>query len=130
MGSQNALATTPPATGLYGENTVLDHLPGSDGWPLLGHTFDYLGNTYPFGQAMRARFGEVYRSRAFFMRFAVLASADGIEYVLRDDAQNFSSKLGWEPFSRGSSRTGCPRWTSRSTATTGASCRASSGPRR
>ena len=92
------LVRSRPATGIYGENTDLRHLPGSDGWPLVGHTFDYLANTYPFGKALRERFGEVYRSRAFFMRFAVLASPDGIEYVLRDEAKNFSSKLGWEPF--------------------------------
>jgi cytochrome P450 len=96
--STTAIVRSKPATGLYGENTAVDHLPGSDGWPLVGHTFDYLSSTYPFGKAQRERFGEVYRSRAFFMRFAVLASPDGVEYVLRDDARNFSSKLGWEPF--------------------------------
>ena len=40
--------------GLYGENLVMDHLQGSDGWPLLGHTFDYLIDTYAFGKRMRA----------------------------------------------------------------------------
>ncbi|MCP5170263.1 MAG: cytochrome P450 [Hahellaceae bacterium] len=85
-------------TGIYGENTVVDHIDGNDGWPLLGNTFKYLLNTYPFGRAMRDTYGEVYRSRAFFLRFIVLASPDGIEFVLRDEDQNFSSKLGWEPF--------------------------------
>ncbi len=80
------------------ENTALTHVRGSDGMPILGHTFDYLRRTYQFGQELRQRFGEVYRSRAFFMRFLVLASPDGIEYVLRDDEKNFSSKLGWERF--------------------------------
>ncbi|MCP5207262.1 MAG: cytochrome P450 [Hahellaceae bacterium] len=84
--------------GIYGENTDVAHIAGSDGWPLVGNTFKYLLNTYGFGKAMRQTYGEVYRSRAFFLRFIVLSSPDGIEYVLRDEAQNFSSKLGWEPF--------------------------------
>lgn len=84
--------------GIYGENSDVAHLPGSSGWPLLGNTIHYLLNTYPFGRSMRQRYGEVYRSRAFFMNFVVLASPDGVEYVLRDEDRNFSSKLGWEPF--------------------------------
>jgi cytochrome P450 len=80
------------------ENTALTHIRGSDGLPILGNTFAYLRRTYEFGRELRARFGEVYRSNAFFMRFVVLASPDGIEYVLRDDEKNFSSKLGWERF--------------------------------
>jgi cytochrome P450 len=98
MTTDVAIVKSPSRTGIYGENRDVDHIGGSDGWPLVGHTFDYLSNTYPFGLSMRERFGEVYRSGAFFMKFVVLASPDGIEYVLRDEAKNFSSKLGWEPF--------------------------------
>ncbi len=85
-------------TGIYGENTDIRHLPGNDGWPLVGNTFKYLLNTYGFGRQMRDTYGEIYRSRAFFLNFVVLASPDGIELVLRDEESNFSSKLGWEPF--------------------------------
>ncbi len=85
-------------TGLYGENTEISHLPGSDGWPFFGHTFDLLKDTYGFSKKMREQYGEVYRVKALFQNFIVFASPEGAEFVLKDEKNNFSSKLGWEPF--------------------------------
>lgn len=85
-------------TGRFGENLVIQGIDGSYGWPLIGHTFDYLSDTYAFGRAMRARYGEVYRCSAFLQRFIVFNSPEGAELVLKDEANQFSSKLGWEAF--------------------------------
>ncbi|OUS28889.1 hypothetical protein A9Q99_10955 [Gammaproteobacteria bacterium 45_16_T64] len=85
-------------SGFYGENLDIDHLKGSDGLPFLGHTFDYFIDTYKFGKLMHEKYGDVYRCRAFLQRFIVFSSADGVEYILKDEANNFSSKLGWEAF--------------------------------
>lgn len=83
---------------MHGENIELDHIPGSDGWPIVGNTLKFFEHIYELGAELREAHGEVYRNRAFFMRFLTFASPDGAEFLLRDPDKNFSSKLGWEPF--------------------------------
>lgn len=85
-------------TGRFGENLIIEGINGSYGWPIIGHTFDYLSDTYAFGRSMRAQYGEVYRCSAFLQRFIVFNSPAGAELVLKDEANQFSSKLGWEAF--------------------------------
>lgn len=85
-------------TGRFGENLAINGIDGSYGWPVIGHTFDYLSDTYAFGRTMRARYGDVYRCSAFLQNFIVFNSPDGAEFVLKDEANQFSSKLGWEAF--------------------------------
>lgn len=84
--------------GIFSENRRLDAIAGSDGWPLVGHTFDYLRGHYAFSARMHETFGDVYRMSAFWQRFVVLNGPDAAEFVLRDDERNFSNRLGWEPF--------------------------------
>ena len=85
-------------TGLRGENRQLTHIPGNDGWPLLGNTAKYFASTYDVGARFHDRYGELYRTHAFFLHMLIFASPDGADFVLRDPEKNFSARLGWEPF--------------------------------
>jgi cytochrome P450 len=84
--------------GFYGENAVINNIPGNYGLPIIGSTFHYLIDVYKHGKKMKKRYGRIYKSSAFFQKFIVLSSPEGIEFVLKDPTKNFSSKLGWEPF--------------------------------
>ena len=74
----------------------LAHIPGTDGWPIVGSTLALLAD--PKGEVERraARFGSVYRTRAFGGRNISLLGPEANEFVLFDQAKIFSSKHGWE----------------------------------
>ena len=73
----------------------LAHIPGMDGWPIVGSTLALLAD--PKGEVERraARFGPVYRTRAFGGRNISLLGPEANEFVLLDRAKIFSSKHGW-----------------------------------
>ncbi len=72
-------------------------VPQDLGWPIFGHTFELLKDPMKLGNRMRARFGDVYKTRSFFMEVVQLFGPEANEFVLLDKDQNFSSKEGWEP---------------------------------
>jgi cytochrome P450 len=74
---------------------ALDHIPGEDGWPVLGNTLPLLADPLGFGARMRATYGDVFRSNAFGRRSVLLYGADANELVLFDRDKNFSSAQGW-----------------------------------
>ena len=73
----------------------LAHIPGTDGWPIVGSTLALLAD--PKGEIERraARFGLIYRTRAFGGRNISLLGPEANEFVLFDQAKIFSSKHGW-----------------------------------
>jgi cytochrome P450 len=81
--------TTPP------KRSSLAHIPGDDGWPIIGRTLEVLAD--PKGQVERdaAKFGTVYRSRAFGETAVILLGPEANELVLFDQAKLFSSTFGW-----------------------------------
>ena len=74
---------------------ALSHIPGSDGWPVIGSTLALLAD--PKGQVERwaTRYGRVYRNRAFGSRHIALLGPEANEFMLLDHAKIFSSKHGW-----------------------------------
>jgi cytochrome P450 len=84
-----AIAFTPP------KRNSLTHIPGDEGWPVIGKTLDVLAD--PKGQVERqaAKYGMVYRSHIFGETSLVLLGPDANELVLFDQARQFSSSLGW-----------------------------------
>src|SRR6201989_1488075 len=84
-----AMAFTPP------KRNSLTHIPGDEGWPIIGKTFEVLAD--PKGQIERqsAKYGLVYRSHLFGETSVVLLGPDANELVLFDQAKQFSSTLGW-----------------------------------
>ena len=86
-----AIAFTPP------KRNSLTHIPGDEGWPLIGKTLEVLAD--PKGQIERQarKYGLVYRSHVFGETSVVLLGPEANELVLFDQAKLFSSTLGWGP---------------------------------
>ena len=76
---------------------ALDHIPGEDGWPIVGTTFQLLADPLGYGERMRAKYGNVYRNKGFGRRGVMLNGADANELVLFDRDKLFSSEQGWGP---------------------------------
>src|ERR1700686_4984185 len=84
-----AMRLTPP-----GRNS-LTHIPGDEGWPLIGKTLAGLAD--PKGQVEQhaAKYGLVYRSHLFGESSLVLMGPEANELVLLDQAKQLSSAHGW-----------------------------------
>src|SRR6202795_1709347 len=84
-----SISITPP------KRNSLTHIPGDEGWPLIGKTLEVLAD--PKGQIERqaAKYGLIYRSHLFGETSLVLLGPDANELVLFDQARQFSSTLGW-----------------------------------
>jgi len=95
-----SLTARADVTRLASEPSARDlrHIPGTDGWPLVGHTLRLLADPKREVERMAARYGSVYRSRAFGMRFVNLLGPEANEFVLFDRHKLFSSGQGWGPF--------------------------------
>ncbi|WP_336985611.1 cytochrome P450 [Altererythrobacter aquiaggeris] len=73
------------------------HIPGDDGWPIVGNTFTMLADPHGFVKKMISRHGLVFRNRAFGGNVVNLVGADANELVLFDRQKIFSSEQGWGP---------------------------------
>ena len=84
-----AISLTPP------KRNSLTHIPGDEGWPIIGKTLEVLAD--PKGQVERhaAKYGLVYRSHLFGETSLVLLGPEANELVLFDQAKLFSSTHGW-----------------------------------
>src|ERR1700742_4897033 len=84
-----AITLTPP------KRNTLTHIPGDEGWPIIGKTLDVLAD--PKGQIERsaAKSGLVFRSHIFGETSVVLLGPEANELVLFDQAKQFSSTHGW-----------------------------------
>lgn len=97
------MATLAPETPAYTHwaqpqpADALDHIPGEDGWPIVGTTFQLLADPLGYGERMRAKYGNVYRNKGFGRRGVMLFGADANELVLFDRDKLFSSEQGWGP---------------------------------
>lgn len=77
--------------------SVLDHVPGSDGWPIVGTTLQQLADPFAFTRKMVARYGLVYRTNSFGGRMVQLVGPEANEFILFDRDKLFSSEQGWGP---------------------------------
>jgi len=84
-----AFSYTPP------RRNSLTHIPGHEGWPLIGNTLKALAD--PKGSAERAAaiYGLVYRNHLFGETSLTLLGPEANELVLFDQAKQFSSTHGW-----------------------------------
>jgi cytochrome P450 len=76
-------------------SSALSHIPGDDGWPLLGHTVALLADPKGFVERRAKRYGPIYRSHAFGQSNISLIGPEANELVLLDSERLFSSALGW-----------------------------------
>jgi hypothetical protein len=73
----------------------LAHLPGDEGWPIVGNTFAALNDPLGHVQVMYRKHGPVYRDHLFGVRSVALLGPEANELVLFDRDKNFSSSHGW-----------------------------------
>src|SRR5579871_4803827 len=84
-----AIAFTPP------KRNSLTHIPGDEGWPIVGQTLSVLADPKGHVERHANKFGLVYRSHLFGETSLVLLGPEANELVLFDQAKLFSSTLGW-----------------------------------
>lgn len=76
---------------------ALAHIPGEAGWPIVGNTFKMLADPHGMAKKMVAKYGKVYKNKAFGGWNVALIGADANELVLFDREKLFSSEQGWGP---------------------------------
>jgi cytochrome P450 len=84
-----AFSFTPP------KRNSLTHIPGDEGWPVIGKTLQVLADPKGHVEANAARYGLVYRSHLFGETSLVFLGPEANELVLFDQNKMFSSTLGW-----------------------------------
>lgn len=75
----------------------LSHIPGEDGWPVLGQTLQFLFNPVTMPQRLYAQYGEISRGNVMFETAVHLLGPDANQFVLADREGNFSAYRGWTP---------------------------------
>src|SRR6195952_5381510 len=85
-----AMALNPP------KRTALAHIPGDEGWPLVGRTLHILADPKGEVERMAAKYGPVYRSPVLGATSISILGPDVNELVLFDQSKLFSSTYGWE----------------------------------
>jgi cytochrome P450 len=80
---------TPP------KRNSLTHIPGDEGWPIIGKTLEVLADPKGHIERNAAKYGMVYRSHMFGETSIVLLGPEANELVMFDQAKLFSSEHGW-----------------------------------
>lgn len=73
----------------------LAHIPGDEGWPIVGRTLEILADPKGEVERMAARYGPVFRTRVLGETGISLLGPDANEFVLCDRTRLFSSGQGW-----------------------------------
>ncbi|XUM23835.1 cytochrome P450 [Bradyrhizobium oligotrophicum S58] len=73
----------------------LTHIPGDEGWPIIGKTFETLADPKGHVERNARKYGPVYRTHMFGDVNVVLLGPEANELVLFDQAKLFSSAHGW-----------------------------------
>src|SRR5580700_8418403 len=85
-----AMALTPP------KRNLLAHIPGDEGWPVVGRTLAILADPKGEVERMAAKHGLVYRTRVLGETSITALGPEANELLLFDQARLFSSTHGWE----------------------------------
>jgi cytochrome P450 len=84
------IALTPP------KRNLLAHIPGDEGWPVVGRTLSILADPKGEVERMAAKYGLVYRSRVLGETSVSVLGPEANELLLFDQTKLFSSTHGWE----------------------------------
>src|ERR1700731_4465851 len=85
-----AMPLTPP------KRNLLAHIPGDEGWPVIGRTLAILADPKGEVERMAAKYGLVYRSRVLGETSISVLGPEANELLLFDQSKLFSSAHGWE----------------------------------
>jgi cytochrome P450 len=77
------------------KRTSLQHIPGDEGWPMVGRTLAVLADPKGEVERMAAKYGLVYRSRVLGETSISLLGPEANELLLFDQSKLFSSTHGW-----------------------------------
>lgn len=94
--SSMAVGQGPAAMMRLPKRSALAHIPGDEGWPLVGRTFELLADPKGYVEDSAAKYGPVYRTNAFGQPMVTLLGPEANEFVLLDQQRRFSSELGWD----------------------------------
>ena len=83
------------AAASHAQRHILAHLPGEDGWPIVGNTLAALRDPVGHVAGMHRKHGPVYRDHLFGVRSVALLGPEANELILFDRDKNFSSSAGW-----------------------------------
>jgi cytochrome P450 len=89
-------AVSPPIRLSPPKRGSLKHIPGDEGWPIVGKTLQVLADPKGHVEGNAAKYGLVYRTHLFGETSIVLLGPEANELVLFDQAKLFSSTHGWE----------------------------------
>lgn len=94
MEARGSLApvTAPPP------GRALAHIPGDDGWPIIGSTLEATADPKRFFEQRAARHGLVVRANILGETGVNLLGPEANEFVLFDQERLFSSQFGWGRF--------------------------------
>jgi cytochrome P450 len=93
--SMQDLVTSTPARIMPPKRSALAHIPGSEGWPIVGRTLHVLADPKGQVEMMAATYGLVYRTRVLGETSINLLGPEANELLLFDQAKLFSSAHGW-----------------------------------
>ena len=77
---------------------ALAHIPGDDGWPVIGDTLEVLADPKRYFETRAAKHGLVMRANVLGETGVQLLGPSANELVLLDQQRLFSSQLGWARF--------------------------------
>ena len=78
------------------KRAALAHIPGDEGWPVIGRTLEVLADPKGEVERMAAKYGLVYRSRVLGETSISALGPEANELLLFDQTKLFSSTYGWE----------------------------------
>ena len=74
--------------------TVIE-IPGTTGFPLLGEAIEQFTQDQLFYFHRFSRYGNIFRTRILWMKMVCLIGPQANQFVLKDSAAKFSSRIGW-----------------------------------
>jgi len=74
----------------------LSHIPGRDGWPLVGRTLEVLQDLHAVAAASVKTWGHVSRLRLLGQGGLMVTGADNYQRIFQDPEQLFSAEKGYE----------------------------------
>lgn len=78
-------------------NSAVEHVPGEDGWPIVGTLLEQLKDPHAFTRRMSRKHGQLYRVNSMGKRFVQMLGPEANELVMFDRDKVFSSEQGWGP---------------------------------
>ena len=96
MQSASLQSATFPSMALKApRRQALSHIPGDEGWPVIGRTLSVLADPKGEVERMSAKYGLIYRTRILGETSITLLGPEANELLLFDQNKLFSSTYGW-----------------------------------